>query len=328
MPDAEDASWAALAAELETPDLTEEVSPPVGRSQTADNLETLAGDKPELPNEEKPQQLTPEQQQTRNLNAALKESRAREKAANDRLNQFTETIRSLRETRQPAAEPAPAPKKEPTVEEDPIGYFQNELAKRDQVIQQLQQGTQQSVQRVQQHQQQEQFWNVVKSSETAARASPEMADYDDACRHLEGMRVAQLAILYPDNDPNVQAYAARMGGTPEQLRAYLLDQDRVAVAQTALQFGRSPAVDYYNLAKQHGYAPKGAKGANGQRKPTVAEQQIEAARRGQGATKSLSGGGGKSEGPMSLTELEQLFVEDPDMADKVWKKMEAQGLLG
>lgn len=321
MPDADDASWAALQAELETPDLTEETSEPV-RAEPGQQQQ----EQQEPPNEEQPKQLTPEQQQARNLGVALREARAREKAANDRLTQFTETVRSLREARQQPAEQVP-PKKEPTVEEDPIGYFQNELAKRDQVIEQLQRGTRQSVQQVQAVQREEQFWNVVKQSEQAVRAAPDTADYDDACRHLENARIAALAIMYPDNDPGVQAYAAQHGGTPAQLRAHLLNQDRIAVAQTALQFGRSPALDYYNLAKQHGYVPKGA-APNGQRKPTQAEQAVEAARRGQGATKSISGGGGKADNPLTMAELEQLFTEDPELFDKTWDKMAKQGLLG
>jgi hypothetical protein len=304
-PDPEAAQWAALEKELGEP---EGIEPEV---------------KPEPP-AEPPQEpaatplKAPTVEEHRNVQTALRQARERERQANERLNGVTQLIEQLRSGR--TQEPPQPAKKEPTVEEDPIGYFQNELAKRDQVIQQLQQGTQKSVQQVQATQQENAFWGHVERSEQEMRKTA--TDYDDACRHLEAGRVAELKVILPDDSPQAQAYAAQHGLTPEQLRAHLLNQDRIAVAQQAIQLGVSPAQMYYNLAKQRGYAAApGKKGG--------AVVQIEAARKGLKASKSISGGdGGKPDNPFNVNDLIDLYADDPEAFDKEWDKMAKAGKLG
>jgi hypothetical protein len=61
-----------------------------------------------------------------------------------------------------------------------------------------------------------------------------------------------------------------------------------------------------------------------------AKQQIEAAKKGTKAATTLSGGSGSRKGAedLSITDLADLFTENPDEADKVWEQMKRSGKLG
>lgn len=317
VPSGEDAQWAALAKEMEDGGEGE----PKGES-----IPEPAPKEGEPTPEAKPKPTYEELEGNyRNIQAALREQRERlqregeaRRQSDERLTGITQLIERLRSGRE-----QPQEIKTPTVDEDPIGYFQAELAKRDQVIQQLQQGTQKNVEQVQAQQQEQAFWGAVERSEIEIRKTA--TDYDAACQHLEAGRVAELQVMLPDDSPQAQAYAAQFKATPAQLRAHLLNQDRIAVAQQALQLGMSPAQLYYSLAKQRGFkAAAGAKNgaANG------ADKVIETMRRGQSAAKTISGGGGKSDGVTSIAGLTELYADDPEAFDKAWDKAAHEGLLG
>jgi hypothetical protein len=52
-------------------------------------------------------------------------------------------------------------------------------------------------------------------------------------------------------------------------------------------------------------------------------------KRGQAAAKSLSaGGGGRADSTPSLDALADMYLSDPDAADKAFAKLKTQGLLG
>ncbi|SDP41559.1 hypothetical protein SAMN04488061_2911 [Filomicrobium insigne] len=125
----------------------------------------------------------------------------------------------------------------PDVAEDPIGHFQAKF------------------QALENQQQQQQFWGTVIESEKAIRETT--PDYDDACQHLESSRVRELERSLPDDDARSWVAARQAGfNTPADLRRAQLDQDRVGVAQLAIQRGMSPAQLYYELAADRGYQPK------------------------------------------------------------------------
>jgi hypothetical protein len=156
--------------------------------------------------------------------------------------------------------------------EDPIGYFRGQLGA------------------VQNHLGQDRFWRGVEQSEKQARE--EISDYSAACEHLERGRMAELERAYPDN-ATVHRAAQQMGlPSASHLRAAMLNQDRIAVAQLAMQQGQSPAALYYQLAQQRGH--------KSQRAINKREAAI----------------------------MEKLYVQDPKAFDRAWDEMARAGRLG
>jgi hypothetical protein len=136
--------------------------------------------------------------------------------------------------------------------------------------------------------------------------------------------------MYPDESQQAQHYARQMGfQDATQLKLAILNNDRQSVAIQALQLGVSPAAFYYQLAEDAGYQAKPAqpRAPNGQ---FAANEAIEAAKRGQAASVSISGSnsGRKGAEDMAISDLAALFVEDPDAADRIWDQMAKAGKLG
>src|SRR5262245_35870817 len=189
--DPEAAQWADLAKELgeedNEPDIDAEITPAI----SAENADSEPAPKPTY------EQL--ERNHT-NVQKALREARAREKAAHEHLRSINELVGRLRETRAPAQpEPRPEPPKAPVKEEDPIGYFEHHIVNLQRQLEEQRNGSVQSIEQVRAAQHEQAFWGHVQASETQIRK--EKPDYDDACRHLETARRNQLAVMYPDESP-------------------------------------------------------------------------------------------------------------------------------
>lgn len=321
--DPEAAKWADLAKELDGDD--------------ADGGEP--DPQPEPQPEPEPEKAEDEQQEPRHVSAeehenikkALQEERQLRRQATEQLQSITQLIQQMRESRQQPKQEAEEPKP-PSLEEDPIGYFKWENEQLRKQVEEIKTGSTKSVEQVQAQLEEQRFWDTVIRSEQEIRTTA--PDYDDATTFLENSRVAELEYMVPD-DQHGQALAQQYGyQTPAQLRAAMLNQDRIAVAKQAMQLGKSPAQFYYELAKRRGYTPKAANGAgNGagqQAGKTTGQQMIEAARRGQKAAKTLSGGtnGSGPDKPLNINDLVDLYDEDPEEADKIFDKMAKQGLLG
>ena len=320
----ETAQWQELAKELESPDLAETpATPPVEQAKPeAESAEPAKVEGEGAPAESKPKPTYEELDRNYgNLQKAIKERDSKAKELEWRLRNYDEFIAQLRANRGQQSERAQEePKQAPNRDEDPIGYFEHKLAEADAKITALTQGTQQTTQQLVAQQQEQQFWTGVERSEQEIRKTT--PDYDDACRHLETARMQQLAVMLPDDAAAAQAYANQLGApSVEAVRVWLLNQDRVAVAKMASQMRVSPAQLYYDLAKQAGWnAPEASK---------VANLAIEAVKRGQNASKTISGGGGrKASDDMALSELADLYTEDPDAADKIFNQMARAGRLG
>lgn len=92
------------------------------------------------------------------------------------------------------------------------------------------------------------FWNHVDRSEREAREQFGGEEYDLAVQHLESARRQQLEQMYPDAVLRQHGYQ-----NPAEVRLALLNRDRIAVSQRAIQMGVPPAKLYYDLAIQNGY---------------------------------------------------------------------------
>jgi hypothetical protein len=325
--DAPDAAEAAAWAELEK-DVSDDGEAEVeaeGEAESA-NEEPPEAEKPEAEAEKADKPLPYEELDKRHkqLQGALGEERATRKQLAERTQQMEQVLRQVLADRQRAAQPQAEQPKVPTLDEDPIGFFQQKLAEQERVIQQLTQGTQQTVEQFQRQQHEQRFWGEVQRSEQEMRsANP---DYDPAVTFLEDSRVKELELMIPDT---AQAYAEQQGyNSPADLRAAVLNNDRITIARQALQMQMSPAELYYRIAQQRGYKAQAPAAPQISRKATAQATPITATKAGMAASKSLSGGGASSNNMMSADDLAQLYLDDPDKADREFKRMKNAGLLG
>jgi hypothetical protein len=116
----------------------------------------------------------------------------------------------------------------PSVQEDPLGHFS---ARADAAEQSAYENH---------------FWNHVGSSEAQARE--QLSDYDEAIKHLEAGRWAELERTFPDAVLRQHGYS-----NPAAVRLEMLNRDRIGVAQRAIQMGVPPAKLYYDIALQRGW---------------------------------------------------------------------------
>jgi hypothetical protein len=325
--------WADLAKELEGEGEGEEGEQPKPEGEATPEPE---GDKPAA--EEKPK-LSYEQLESnyRNAQGAFTEARERARRAEESLTNVNKLIDDLRSSRrQPTPQPAQDEIKIPDVNEDPIGHFQARTAILEQALQHTYQGTQATQQHLQAQHQEQVFWDHVRAAENEYRKTApvvevngqQVSDYDAACEHLKQHRMTELMHLYPDNSQLAQQ-EAHAHGLPSvgHLRAVILQSDAAGIAQRAFQLGVSPAQLYYEAAKTRGYkATQQARGSNGQY--TKANGQIEAAKRGQKAALSISGGEGRrNANDMTISDLSELWAEDPEAFDREWERMKRAGKL-
>ena len=323
----ESARWAALAAELGEDDgggdeqlpADKTTGKPDANAQTGTTGDGDADGDGEGDGQQRGHVSLEEHE---NVKRAMRSARENERRLSEQLNGVSQLIQNLRSQRQQPEQQEPEAPKLPSVDEDPIGHFTGQLAQMQRTIQELQNGGQQTRQQFEQSQQQQAFVSAVAQSEQAMRAAA--PDYDAACEFLETGRVAELEAIYGDDNPQAAAMARHYGlPSVAHLRAAILNQDRITVAQQALMLGQSPAQLYYNLAKQRGYKPAQ------QKQQTQAEKQIETARRGQKAARTIGGGtGGGPDNGLNIADLTNLYAEDPEAFDREWDKMARAGKLG
>lgn len=270
--------------------------------------------------EEAKKQVPPEEieRRYRNLQGALSEERESAKALRHRLQNMEAVIRTVLE-RDAAPQGQEAPKI-PDRNEDPIGYFEHKIAELERANAELRDGTTRTQEAMTREAAQRQFWEAVSRGEQAFREQAK--DYDDAVGWLEQHRMRELELMLPDDHP-AAIQAAREGGyeSVQQLRVAALNNDRINVAQQAFQTRRNPAELYYSLARARGYQGRTAP-------QQTANGAIGAARAGQAAAKTLSSGRGASDGTLTVTDLAQLYLEDPERADREFARAKAKGLLG
>lgn len=315
----EEQQWSDLAKEMA--DYTEgearETPPAEEKPASKTEGETEEGGEPKLSYEEL-------DRRHRGTQVALKEARERERAAADQLKAFNAWVEEMRAARQSAkpAEKQPEPEKEIDPYEDPIGYVNAELAKIRGELQGASQQTTELREADAARREYQQFMGVVERAENEfAEKTP---DYHDAAAHLEKARRGELAVMYPDT-PQCDAYARQNGyHSAAQLREAIFRNDAQTVAANALRMGINPAQAYYELAKSRGYVAK-AGGGSPEKKAAAA---FDAVRRGQAASKTISGGSGKADKALSVGDLADLYADDPEEFDRQWDKMARAGKLG
>lgn len=308
---AEQAQWAQLEKDMGDEAAANDAQDPV--TEAKQEQETKA----EPPKQER---ITYEELEKRhkNLNGALAEERALRKQMGERVANMQALYERMQS--QTRNDQQPQTPQTPDINEDPIGYFQAKVTALESQLAEKDKAIGQTREQFEAEQQRRQFWGAVQRAENEFKAR--MPDYDDATTHLEAARIRELEIMFPDDSEQAYAIAQQAGlRTPADLRIATLNQDRTSVARQAFQLGMNPAELYYKLALQRGFQPKGA-----QAKVTP----VQAARAGQAAAKSLSSGSGGtgSNGAMTAEDLADLYMTDPDRADREFARMKSAGLLG
>lgn len=307
-PDAESARWDALAKEVSDDAASPQPAPTEpAKTEPAQPETQVEAQKPQ-------QQITFEELDKRykQLQGALAEERAERKRLAEIARQYQQ---------QPAKQPEPPAPKIPDINEDPIGHFQAKVAALESQLAEAATAQGQTREQIAAEQVQRQFWGHVQRAEQ--EFSAKTPEYDAAVGFLEQSRVAELEFMFPDTVEQSWQIASQAGyRSPAEMRAAQLNQDRTAVAQQALRLGVNPAEMYYNLALRRGYQPK----AQPKSAPVT---PVQAARAGQAAAKSLSSGAGAAgkDGPMTLEDITDLYLTDPDRADKEFAKLKASGAL-
>lgn len=308
-------------------------------------LEKEFGDKPEAAPAEKPEAAAPgaktepekpadEQKQAadklpyeeierryKNLNGALAEERANNRALKERQAQFEQVLQAIKHQR--------AAERQPQYDEmaDPLLSEVEQLKRQNEELAQWQR-------QIAQEREEAERARTISQAVTyhEQEFARQNADYFDAVSHLIKSRTAELAIMMPDDDPGVIHEARKRGfAHPSIWREDIIRREAMDLGGRALREGQNPAAVFYSLAKHRGYSgQKAAPTPAPEPKPQA--QKIEAIRKGQEAPGSLSTGATKAatnaEGFPSLEELAEMYVSDPKGADAMFKKMQKAGLLG
>lgn len=280
-------------------DNTVDLSPESVDSQLNEmrNAERAERDTPE-PKQEPEQRQEEGQQAERQPKTvpleALHEARGQfkaERAAREQAERtFAERMAVLEQRLQSLAAPPQAP---PSVQDDPVAYFEHRL---NQTGQQAQAAIQQAQLLQQQNQQHAQMQALAQQvARDQADFSAKTPDYSDALAHLRANREQELV-----------AYGADPAAASQAVGQELFQMALQARAQ-----GRNPAEIAYQLAKVRGYAPQAA--AN-------PAQKLEAERRGVAAARSL-GNGGQASGKLTAEALATMSDSDfKKLSESDWRK--------
>lgn len=243
----------------------------------------------------------------KNLQGALSEERTSRRELAEQVRNMQALFAQVR-----------APQQQQQIEQDPVKVLADLLQAQDDKINAVVGMTRE------QREQEELMKFAVQEEQKFAARTP---DYNQAVAHLVNARRQELAFMLPDGDPRAED-AARQNGLQSvaALRDRIMMQERDGIAKQARDYGRSPAEMIYAIAKARGYAPAPQQSAP----PPVAQAPLETIKRGQEAANSLSGGGRASESGdgMSMPDLLDLYIKDPEAGDVMFNKMRKAGLLG
>lgn len=263
------------------------------------------------------------------LKKQLSETNERTARGDERLKLLTELLNSQpQQAEQQQTDDDP----EPNPDEDIIGWAkwaQRARVRDAQTIEELRGGIQQTQGTLQESAAEQQTQQSYQADAMAfAREHP---DFLQAYNHLITTR-AQMLIA--------------QGHTEQQVRQFLRNEEK-GLVQNAIQAGKRPAEQIYNMAKFMGYAPKpapqnGAQAQNGNgaapaqngngqqapaRQPSVVEE-IERIQRGQATNKSLSDSGGAAQeltveaiANMSERDFQALYAKQKAQIDNLMGKV-------
>lgn len=306
--DPEFAQWSALEKE-------------VGDAPAEAVVETKTEPAPEaIKAEDKPKDPLPYDEldkRHKNLQGALAETRGEMRQYRENSEKLANQLANMQEFLRVQQ----AQRQAPAQQQDDLAPLREYLGKIEQTATQAEQRAQQVEQRwTQQSEEQRLGQHVVQLERQFMAQAP---DYMPALEYLAKSRMDELSVFYPDDSASAMDAAANAGfRSVAELRQAVMANEQKTLAKQAVATNQNPAELLYRIAKQRGFA------APRQAEP-VKPAALESVRRGQAAAQSLSGGGATNSGSddMSVDDLANMYLEDPDAADKMFAKMKAKGLF-
>lgn len=235
----------------------------------------------------------PEQKQEKTVPlAALHQARSEIKEMREKYAKMEQVFQRFAQMQEHAEQP-----KLPSLEENPVAYFEARNQQLEQTIHQLKETQQQFEARQAQEAQEAQFRYAVQAVESEfAKANP---DYADAIYHLRSQ-------IYQD--------ALNRGATPQEAEASLMQQMHVMIINAA-QVGINPAKMVYHMAQVRGFKSKQAEPQRQEQHAQSSAEKIASINKGQAAAKSLSSTGGKGKAELTLEAMAEM---DDDELAKHW----------
>lgn len=234
----------------------------------------------------------PEQKQTpspdelyKNQLAATREAREQNKklraeleASNQRFSQFESLREELAALRTKPAREQTQPDFDS--DPDPLGRLNREL---QELREEREERTKKELEAQKYGDYERQLIN--KTYEATQEFRSEQQDYDKAFEHVIALRKQELQAMR----------------IPEYQWNHIINQDAMQLSQYALQQGMNPAALLYDLAKARGYAAS-------QRQDVV--EKAKNLQKGQEASSTLSGGGGKTTSKITLKDVANMSDEE------------------
>lgn len=225
----------------------------------------------------------------RNLAMAQQERERERQVLEQRFMQIQNAI---------AQQNAPKP---PSFDEDPVAALKHGVDTTQEELRQIRQYQQQEWQRQQEGQARQQYIGQLAGAVSQAEAefAQEKPDYLEAVKHFKTVRAQQLGAL---------------GYSPAQV-SQMLDNEALAIADTALRNGRSPAEAAYQMAEAAGWKKKEAKAPEN-------VQKMESLQKGTKAAQSL-GSGGAPTGKLTVDAVASMSEDEFDdfMKSGGWSKL-------
>lgn len=232
-----------------------------------------------------------EREENKALKSSLKAAEDARKASDERFSTLEKRTNLILERLVPKAE-EPKPEVIPDFNEDPAGWIAATMKQTGKTLDEIQKdlaaGKAEKAQQTEQQKQQEAVNDIISRAVTAERKFlATTPDYDDAGKFLQESRVAQLTAI---------------GYSEEEIGA-IIHQEKFAIAQKALTDNKNPAEAVYKVAQALGYKKKAAEGTDD---AVTAAAKLEATRRGQETSQSLSNARGKGPSPMTAARLMEM----------------------
>ena len=234
--------------------------------------------------------------------AALREERTKRQTLQARLDETIGKMGKMEEMfGKFQAEAKPKEPPVPTYEEDAGGHLLGRMTSMQERLDKFESRAEQTDQERDQAGQQQQLLNQYEAAVSAF--SSRQLDFQEA-----------YTFLGHSIDADLQA---RGYDDPTERRQIVLFEEGQIVGRMLKQ-GRDPAEQIYNYAKARGYQPRAVSD----------EDKLARLQKGQKASTSLAGPGGRTEVPVTLERLAELADSDPKEFDKQWEKARRSGLLG
>lgn len=223
--------------------------------------------------------LHEERQRRKELQSALEQLRQEQLQSSQVMQQV---LQQMRQQQEPPA---------PTIDDDPVAYFQRKQQEQEQQLQMVAESLQQRQIREQQEAEYAQFVSAYRQA--AQEYTKQAPDFNDAYRFAIEHRTNEL----------------KAAGYPEQMIPQILRQNEAEIVNLAFQQGINPAEKIYEIAKLRGW----------KNQPAEPEQKMQTLEKGVKASKPTSGA--PQGGEVTLEALAEAASEmDAEEFNSLWAK--------